>query len=315
LSQRWYYLFSKNTRKIKIYKKKQLRDQFWGSSNILPINRSTQLKTGGPQRRGGPVWREKRKEKNKPWIYLFSKQPPPPLPLWFFFLLPLPQLLTNTDQPSPLSHNTNLPTPPSRTKSLSPTDHLVVSLSPLSLSPATYQNRCIFLHLLQNTEPLTSPEPAPTLPPLLFSPQILPLSSSLYPPRPSFPPAPPHLAKQNSCSNPGLEFFGLHTVAPSPSSSRETNKPNSRPLVLIFFSSRPTGSHHRPLPPTGVKTIQQHAHRAISAVHTVRQQRRHRSTVARSATQNRGEDGEAPITDLRKKKVKQIRMESRGKQI
>jgi hypothetical protein len=84
---------------------------------------------------------------------------------------------------------------------------------------------------------------------------------------------------------------------------------------LIFFSSRPTGRHHRPPPPTGVKTIQQHAHRAISAVHTVRQQRRHLSTVARSATQNRGEDGEAPITDLRKKKVKQIRMESRGKQI
>jgi hypothetical protein len=64
-----------------------------------------------------------------------------------------------------------------------------------------------------------------------------------------------------------------------------------------------------------VKTIQQHAHRAISAVHTVRQQRRHRSTVARSATQNRGEDGEAPITDLRKKKVKQIRMESRSKKL
>jgi hypothetical protein len=36
-----------------------------------------------------------------------------------------------------------------------------------------------------------------------------------------------------------------------------------------------------------VKTIQQHAHRAISAVHTVRQQRRHRSTVALCTLQRR----------------------------
>lgn len=126
--------------------------------------------------------------------------------------------------------------------------------SPKTHSPSPHQNQ------------------PPTLPPLLFSPQILPLSSSLCPPRPSFPPTPPHLAKQNSCSNPSLEFFGLHIVAPSPSSSQETNKPNSRPLVLIFFSSRLTGSHHRPLPPTGVKTI-------------------HGST-ARSATRSRGEEDE-----------------------
>ena len=102
------------------------------------------------------------------------------------------------------------------------------SLFPPYHCPPPLTKTVAFSFIFSKTQ---SPSPhqnqPPTLPPLLFSPQILPLSSSLYPPRPSFPPAPPHLAKQNSCSNPGLEFFGLHTVAPSPSSSRETNKPNS----------------------------------------------------------------------------------------
>jgi len=35
------------TRKIKIYKKRKLRNQFWGMSNILPINIGPQLKTRG----------------------------------------------------------------------------------------------------------------------------------------------------------------------------------------------------------------------------------------------------------------------------
>jgi hypothetical protein len=52
-------------------------------------------------------------------------------------------------------------------------------------------------------------------------------------------------------------------------------------------TAAPTRSHHRPLPPTGVKTSQQHTHRAISAVHTVSQQCRHRSTVALCTLQHR----------------------------
>jgi len=78
---------------------------------------------------------------------------------------------------------------------------------------------------------------------------------------------------QPTTQSPSLLIFFFPTVAkrtqtlsPSPHTNQPPHpfgwplsflQPNSRPLVLIFFSSRPTGSHHRPLPPTGVKTVQQ----------------------------------------------------------
>jgi hypothetical protein len=51
----------KKLRKIKIYKNKiKLRDQFWGSSNILPINSCLQHPS-----RGGAILKEKYKKKEE----------------------------------------------------------------------------------------------------------------------------------------------------------------------------------------------------------------------------------------------------------
>jgi len=69
-------------------------------------------------------------------------------------------------------------------------------------------------------------------------------------------------------SRPSPDLSSLH-----PPSSADKRDIASSLLVSIFFSSQPTGSHHRPLPPTGVKTVQQHAHRAINAIHTVSRRR------------------------------------------
>ena len=97
----------KKLRKIKIYKNKiKSRDQFWGSSNILPINSCLQhpSRGGAILQLGGQFWKKNTKKKGKPnpKIHLHPKQPRSPTP--DFFLLPPPDHLCSRSSLPPHPH-------------------------------------------------------------------------------------------------------------------------------------------------------------------------------------------------------------------
>jgi len=186
-------------------------------------------------------------------------------------------LKKNTKKPKPklISTNTNQPPPrTSKKKSLSP-GVLDGCFQNRAKDPLAFQLSSG--HLCQNKP--ESPHSHKSSPlnrsPSFFSPTRH---------QPSFPSEPtadlPHFLSFSADSTAAPSLLGqpispLSSIGASTASNLFTsfNQPCRAPPTNLPSSigEAPTRSNHRMLPSTGVKTSQRHAHRAISAIHTVSQ--------------------------------------------
>ena len=291
MSRCWYLLAFKNTKKNKKNQNLQ-KERSWGTkfedlAIYLPINKSFQhLHKGGNFERKNTKKRKGKQPNPKPI------KPIVPLPPAGLIFSPRVFFSWSQDKPRPtlclfFSHRPNCSPPAWISSSPQPVDY------PSLTKP---HNLLVVPPSLSNPQPFLSSPLSHTL-----DRRELPFSS--HSPQNHF-----------SFSQPTHRFSQTRepSRSPSPSNAVHTVSHQRRPQTGFqqhpFSSSTPTGA------------ITSSFARAAGLLQPAATTRSHHrpiqiSTSRCPTTWSKGEDGKAARTDLRKKKVKQTRMESRGKQI